>query len=100
MLVAIMSLGSMAVQEIRWGKGGSQPADNYTFLYGNGNANLLLGTGFSVHQGTRSAVKKVKFISDRMSCIILRGHWCYIIVQNVHASIEVKSDVTNSSFHK
>jgi hypothetical protein len=43
---------------------------------GNGNANRHLETGFFVHRGVRSAVKRVKFICDTMSYIILRGHWC------------------------
>jgi hypothetical protein len=30
-------------------------------------------------------VKRVEFISDRMSYIILRGRWYNIIVLNVHA---------------
>jgi hypothetical protein len=29
-----------------------------------------------VHKRIISAVKRVEFVSDRMSCIILRGHWC------------------------
>jgi hypothetical protein len=39
-----------------------------------------------------SAVKRVKFVSDRMSYIILRGCWCNIIVLNVHAPTEDKID--------
>jgi hypothetical protein len=35
------------------------------------------------------AVKKVEFVSDRMSYIIPRGRWCNIIVLNVHATTEV-----------
>jgi hypothetical protein len=35
-----------------------------------------------------SAVKRVEFVSDRMSYIILRGRWCNIIVLNVHAPAE------------
>jgi hypothetical protein len=39
-------LDLVAVQEVRWDKGGSQPADDYTFFfYGNGNANHHIGTG-------------------------------------------------------
>jgi hypothetical protein len=38
-----------------------------------------------------SAVRRVKFVSDRMY-IILRGRWCSIIVLNVHAPCEDKSD--------
>jgi hypothetical protein len=39
-----------------------------------------------------SAVKRVEFISDRMSYIILRSRWCDIIVLNVHAPTEDKID--------
>jgi hypothetical protein len=34
----------VAVQGVRWVEGGSQPADNYTFFYGNGKASHHLGT--------------------------------------------------------
>jgi hypothetical protein len=34
----------------------------------------------------------VEFISDRMSYIMLRGHWCDI-VSNVHAPTKNKSDI-------
>jgi hypothetical protein len=30
-------------------KGGTEPAGDYTFFYGNGNADHHLGTGFFVH---------------------------------------------------
>jgi hypothetical protein len=33
-----------------------------------------------VHKRIISAVKRVEFVSDRMSYIILRGRWCHIIV--------------------
>jgi hypothetical protein len=33
------------------------------FFYGNGNADHHLGTGFFVHKGTISAVKRVESIS-------------------------------------
>jgi hypothetical protein len=35
-------------------------------------------------------VKKVEFISDRMSYIVLRGPWVNIIVLNAHAPTEEK----------
>jgi hypothetical protein len=45
-----------------------------------------------VHKRIVSAVKKVEFVSDRMSYIILRGLWCHIIVLNVHPTREDKTD--------
>jgi hypothetical protein len=45
-----------------------------------------------VHKRIISAVKRVEFVSDRMSYIILRGRWCHIIVLNVHAPAEDKTD--------
>jgi hypothetical protein len=69
------NLDLVAVEEVRWDGGGSQPADDYTFWYGNGYANHDLGTGFFVHKGITSAVKRVEFISDRVSYITLRGRW-------------------------
>ena len=32
-----------------------------------------------------SVVKRVEFVSDRVSYIVMRGRWCNIIVVNVHA---------------
>jgi len=40
------NLDIVAGQEVRWGKVGSQPADDYTF-YINGNASHQFGTGLS-----------------------------------------------------
>ena len=43
---------------------------------------------FFVHRRIVSAVKRVQFVSDRLSYIVLRGCWHNIIVVNVHASSE------------
>jgi hypothetical protein len=45
-----------------------------------------------------SAVKRVEFVSDRMSYIILRGCWCHIVL-NVHAPTEDKTDNVKDSFY-
>jgi hypothetical protein len=53
-----------------------------------------------VHKRIISAVERVEFVGDRMSYIILRGRWCHIIVQNVHAPTEDKTDDVKDSFYE
>jgi hypothetical protein len=36
----------VGVQEVRWDKGGSERVEDYTSLYGAGNEDRQLGTGF------------------------------------------------------
>jgi hypothetical protein len=45
-------------------------------------------------------VKKIEFVSDRMSYIVLRGRWCNIIVLNAHAPTEEKNDDSKDSFYE
>ena len=45
-----------------------------------------------------SAVKILELVSDRMSYIVLRGRWFNIIVFNVHAPSEEKSDDSKDRF--
>jgi exonuclease III len=71
--LARYKLDLVGVQEVRWDKGGTIRARDYTFFYGKGNENRQLGTGFFVHQRIVPAVKKGEFVSDRMSYIVLRG---------------------------
>ena len=42
----------------------------------------------------------MKFISDRVSCITLKGRWCDIIVLNVLAPTEDKGDDIKDSFYE
>jgi hypothetical protein len=51
-----------------------------------------------VHKRIISAVKRVDFVNDRMSYIILSGRWCHIIVLNVHAPTEDKTDVKDNFY--
>jgi hypothetical protein len=53
-----------------------------------------------VHRRIISAAKRVEFVSDRISYTIIRGRWCHIIVLNVHAPIEDKTDDVKDSFYK
>jgi hypothetical protein len=83
-------LDLVGVQEVRWDRGGTKPAAKYTFFCGKGNENCELGTGFFVHKRTISASRRVEFVGDRMSYMIIRGCWCNIIVLNIHAPTEDK----------
>jgi hypothetical protein len=47
-----------------------------------------------------SAVKKVDFISDKMSYIVMRGSWFNIFVLSVHVTSEEENDVSKGSFYE
>jgi hypothetical protein len=76
--------------QVRWEKGVTERAEDYTFFCGQGNGDHQLGTGFFVHKRIVSAVRRVEFISDRMSYIILRGRWSNIIVLNVTPHVRIR----------
>jgi hypothetical protein len=48
--------------------------------------------------GIISALRRVEFISDRMSYITLRGRWHDILALDVHAPTGNKSDDKKNSF--
>jgi hypothetical protein len=91
-------LDLVGMHEVRWDKEGTVKVGDYSFFYGRENKNHQLGTGFFVHHRIVSAVKRVEFVSDRVSYIVLRGRWCNIIVLNVHAPSEDISDDSKDSF--
>jgi hypothetical protein len=82
----------VGVHEVRWDKEGTVREGDSNLFYGKGNEIRQLGTGFSVYHRILSAVKRVEFVGNRMSYIVLGGCWCNIFVLNVHAPSEEKSD--------
>jgi len=95
--LARYKLDLVGVQEVRWDRGGTIRIGDYIFLYGKGNKNHQLGTRFFVRHRIVPAVKRGEFVSDRVSYVVLRVRWCNIIVLNVHAPSEEKSDDSEDS---
>jgi len=75
-------------------------ARDYIVFYGEGNENHQLGTGFFVHHRIVSAVKRVESVGDSISCTVLRGHWCNIIVLKVHVPSEEKTYDSKDSYYE
>ena len=59
-----------------------------------------MGTKFFVNHKELSAVKRVQFVSNRMSYTVLRCCCCNIIVLNVLAPTEEKCDDLQDSFYE
>jgi hypothetical protein len=55
-----------AAQVVNLNNDSTEPADNYIFFYGSGNANHHLGTSFVIHKRIISAVRMAEFYTDRM----------------------------------
>ena len=98
--LARYKLDLVGMQEVSWDREGTVRARDYNFFYGKGNENHQLGTGFFVLHIIISAVKRVEFVSDRMSYIVLRSGSYNIIVLNLHAPSEEKSDRSKDSFYE
>ena len=81
-------------------KGGTVRAGDYIFVYRKKKESQQLGTGYFAYHRTVSAVKRVEFVNNRMSYIVLRGRRCDIIVLNAHAQSEDKGDDSKDRFHE
>jgi hypothetical protein len=77
----------VGVQEFTWDKGGTVRTEDYIFLYGKEKKSSF-GNRIFVNHRNVSAIKRVEFVSDRLSYIVLVGRWCNTIVLNVHAPSE------------
>jgi hypothetical protein len=91
----------VGVQKVTLERDGYKRPENCTCFYGKGNVNHQPGTGFFVQNVIISAIIMVKFVSDRMSYIILNGRCCDIILLNVHVPSEDKvNDIKYSFFEE
>jgi hypothetical protein len=91
-------LDLVGVQEITWEKGGTERAEDCTLFCEEGNGDHQLGTGFFVQKRIVSAVRRVEFVSDRMSYVMLKCRWYNIIVLNAHAPCVDKGDDVKETF--
>ena len=60
---------------------------------------INFGQDFFVHRRIVSALKRVEFVSDRLSYIVLGGRCRNTIVVNAHAPSEEKSDTPKDGFY-
>ena len=61
-------------------------------MFGKANENHQFGTGLFVHDRIESVLKREEFICGWMSCRVPRIRLCNVIVLNVHAPTDEKSD--------
>jgi len=87
----------VGIQEVKWDKGGIVRAKDYTLSMEKGTKSSIWNRTFVQHE-TLTPVKTAESVSDRMSYIVLRGHWCTTIVLHEHAPTEGKSDYSKDSF--
>ena len=74
MTVARYKLDLVGVQEVRWDKWDIVRAVDYIFFCKKETKIINRVHIFFVHHRIVSAVKRVEFVSGRMSYIVLRGH--------------------------
>jgi exonuclease III len=89
--LARYKLDLVGVQEVKWDK-------VIIFFCVKLKETRQLGTGFCVHHRIVSAFKKVGYVCDRTSYIVLRGGWCNIIVLKLHAPSEKKNGDSKAKF--
>jgi hypothetical protein len=73
---------------------------NYTLFNGKGNKDHHSGMGSLLHKRIITVVRTAEFVIDRMSYITLLGCWCIIVVLNLHASCEDKTNDIWDSFYE
>jgi hypothetical protein len=98
--LARYKLDLVGVQDVKWDKEGRVRTGNYSLILWKRKRKPSVAKRIFVHHRLISTVKRVDFVSDRTSYIVLRGHWCNIIVLNVHAKKKKKSDDSKNIFYE
>jgi len=88
----------VGVQGVRWGKVGHCKSRELYFFLWKRKRKSSNGDRIFLAQRIVRVAKRVEVVSDSMSCIVLRGSWCNVIVLNVLAPSEEKSDESKDSF--
>ena len=78
---------------------GSQKSGNFTLFY-VGNETAHLGTGFLFSNRILSAIKDVKFVSDRILYAILKGRRYDLIIINVRSLTEDTDEVKDEFYNE
>ena len=94
--LARYKLDLVGVPEVRWDRGCTVRA-GIIFLSMEKENIINREQVFYVHHRILSAVKGVEFVSDRKSYIVVIGRCC-VVVSNVHAPSEEKSDDSKDGF--
>ena len=76
-------------------KRGMLRAGDYNFFYGKST----IGNKIFLHH-RKLSLKRVEFVSDRISYIVLRGRWCNTISLNVREPRQEKSDDKKENFYE
>jgi hypothetical protein len=71
----------------------------YFFLWQRAGKSSI-GSRFFLHQRILSAIRRVEFVSERMSYIAVRGRSCNIIDLNAYAPTEEKGGDSKDSFYE
>ena len=90
----------MGVQEVGWEKEGTVTTGDYNFFLWKIKRKLSIWNRIFCTPQNTTAVKRVEFVCDRISYVVLRGFWCNIIVLNMHVPSEEKSDDSKDSFYE
>jgi len=82
--LARFKLDLLGAQQVRWDKGARWEQGIINFFMEK-ETKIITWERLFLYIRIVSAAKKIEFVSDRVSYIVLRGRWCNIIVLNMPA---------------